>query len=123
MGSWGARFIDVLESYSRNRSRSAVVDATGINDFEDTPLMETIEALIEDEDRATLAVGVIGVWTNVKIHYLLYDLKGHDAADYFVETPADGQPSVLHVDLAAPRSGAVELILDGGVPRTPDDPT
>src|SRR5262249_30093242 len=33
------------------------------------------EALIEDEDRATLPVGVIGVWTNVKVHYLLYDLK------------------------------------------------
>src|SRR5262249_49182394 len=25
--------------------------------------------------RATVPVGVIGVWTNVKIHYLLYDLK------------------------------------------------
>src|SRR5262249_38572091 len=75
MGTWGARFVDVLESYSRSRSRSAVVDATGINDFEDTPLLETLEALIEGEDRATIPVGVIGVWTNVKVHYLLYDLK------------------------------------------------
>jgi nicotinamidase-related amidase len=75
MGTWGARFVDAIESYSRNRSRSAVVDATGINDFEDTPLMETLAALIEDEDRARVPVGVIGVWTNVKVHYLLYDLK------------------------------------------------
>jgi serine/threonine protein kinase len=75
MGTWGARFVDVIESYSRDRGRSAVVDATGINDFEDTPLMDTLAALIEDEDRATIPVGVIGVWTNVKVHYLLYDLK------------------------------------------------
>ena len=59
MGTWGARFVDAIESYSRDRGRSAVVDATGINDFEDTPLLETLEALIGDEDRATVPVGVI----------------------------------------------------------------
>jgi serine/threonine protein kinase len=75
MGTWGARFVDAVESFSRDRGRSAVVDATGINDFEDTPLMDTLDALIEGEDRAAIPVGVIGVWTNVKIHYLLYDLK------------------------------------------------
>jgi serine/threonine protein kinase len=75
MGTWGARFVDAVESFSRDRGRSAVVDATGINDFEDTPLTDTLDALIEDEDRATIPVGAIGVWTNVKIHYLLYDLK------------------------------------------------
>ncbi len=75
MGTHGARFVDAVESFSRNRGRSAVVDATGINDFEDTPLMDTLDALIEDDDRSAIPVGVIGVWTNVKIHYLLYDLK------------------------------------------------
>jgi nicotinamidase-related amidase/predicted Ser/Thr protein kinase len=75
MGTWGARFVDAIESYSRDRGRSAVVDATGINDFEDTPLLETLEALLGDADRATVPVGVIGVWTNVKVQYLLYDLK------------------------------------------------
>ena len=67
--------MDAVESFSRDRGRSAVVDATGINDFEDTPLMDTLDALIEDDDRAAIPVGVIGVWTNVKIQYLLYDLK------------------------------------------------
>jgi serine/threonine protein kinase len=75
MGSWGARFVDAVESFSRDRGRSAVVDATGINDFEDTPLEDTLAALIEEEDPASIPVGVIGVWTNVKVHYLLYDLK------------------------------------------------
>lgn len=75
MGTHGAQFVDAVEAFSRDRGRSAVVDATGINDFEDTPLADTLEALVEDFDRRTLPVGVIGVWTNVKIHYLLYDLK------------------------------------------------
>jgi len=75
MGTPGARFVDAVEAFSRDRGRSAIVDATGINDFEDTPLAETLETLVEDHDRRTLPVGVIGVWTNVKIHYLLYDLK------------------------------------------------
>ncbi len=75
MGTHGARFVDAVESFSRDRGRAAVVDATGINDFEDTPLTDTLDALIEDDDRAAIPVGVIGVWTNVKIQYLLYDLK------------------------------------------------
>jgi len=75
MGTPGAQFVDAVEAFSRDRGRSAVVDATGINDFEDTPLAETLTSLMEEQDRATLPVGVVGVWTNVKIHYLLYDLK------------------------------------------------
>ncbi|WP_437224162.1 serine/threonine protein kinase [Planctomicrobium sp. SH661] len=75
MGTPGAKFVDAVEAFSRDRGRSAIVDATGINDFEDTPLAETLSALVEETDRKTMPVGVIGVWTNVKIHYLLYDLK------------------------------------------------
>ncbi len=75
VGHEGARFIDVLEAYSRDRRRAAIVDSTGINDFEDTPLAEIIDAQLGDADRYTIPVGVIGVWTNVKVQYLLYDLK------------------------------------------------
>jgi len=75
VGTEGARFIDVIEAHSRDRRRAAVVDSTGLNDFEDTPLAEIIDAQLEGADRYTIPVGVIGVWTNVKIQYLLYDLK------------------------------------------------
>ncbi|VTS04728.1 protein kinase domain-containing protein [Tuwongella immobilis] len=75
MGTWGARFIDVLEAYSRDRRRTAVIDSTGINDCADTPILDLSRQWIAPERRATVPVGVIGVWTNVKIHYLLYDLK------------------------------------------------
>jgi len=75
MGTWGARLIDVLESYSRDRRRSMVVDATGINDCADTPLLKLLGNWLEPDELAHVPIGVIGVWTNVKIHYLLYDLK------------------------------------------------
>jgi serine/threonine protein kinase len=80
MGTWGARFIDAIEAYSRDRKRAAVVDAGGLNDLHDTPIMPMLEALVPSSAqsgnwRATMPIGVIGVWTNVKIHYLLYDLK------------------------------------------------
>ncbi|MFN0051430.1 MAG: hypothetical protein ACKV0T_04520, partial [Planctomycetales bacterium] len=53
--------------------------------------------------------------------YLLYDLKSLDASDYYVETPNDAPGPVLHIDLAAPRTGTIELVLDGIVPRQPED--
>jgi serine/threonine protein kinase/nicotinamidase-related amidase len=75
MGTEGARFLDVIEHFSRDRRRSAVLDSVGINDFERTPMNDILEALTAGEDHATIPVGVIGVWTNVKVQYLLYDLK------------------------------------------------
>ncbi len=75
VGSWGARFIDVIEGYSRDRRRSAVLDSIGLNDFEHTPMEEIIEALLMGESREKVPVGVIGVWTDVKVNYLLYELR------------------------------------------------
>jgi serine/threonine protein kinase len=80
MGTWGARFIDAIEAYSRDRRRAAVVDAGGINDFHDTPILEMIDAVAAAAPdpaawRAETPVGVVGTWTDVKVHYLLYDLK------------------------------------------------
>ncbi len=57
--------------------------------------------------------------------YLLYDLKSNDAVDYHVETrPGEQegkQNSLLIVELSAPRTGAIELVLDGIVSRAPED--
>jgi hypothetical protein len=57
--------------------------------------------------------------------FLLYEVLCHDAVDYFVEGAGDAgaqNPGMLHVELAAPRTGTVELIVNGIVPRLPDDP-
>jgi len=57
--------------------------------------------------------------------YLLYDLKSNDAVDYHVEArPGEQegkQNGLLIVELSAPRTGAIELVLDGIVSRAPDD--
>ncbi|MBI5757682.1 MAG: hypothetical protein HZA46_04110, partial [Planctomycetales bacterium] len=56
--------------------------------------------------------------------YLLYDLEGPDVADYNVakaEGNADTSPSVLRIELEEPRTGTVELVLNGVVLREPAD--
>jgi hypothetical protein len=55
--------------------------------------------------------------------YLLYDLKANDTVDYHVESrPGENNP-LLVVELSAPRTGKIELSLDGIVPRAPQDVT
>src|SRR4029077_11342018 len=49
--------------------------------------------------------------------YLLYDLKSSEVVDYHVETRPGEKNPLLVVELAAPRTGTVELALDGIVPR------
>ncbi|GEM_PF-3383843 len=75
IGTPGARFLDAIEHFSRDRSRAAVLDSVTINDFEETPMADVLEALAGEAERETMPVGVIGVWTDVKVRYLLYDLK------------------------------------------------
>lgn len=48
-----------------------IVDATGLNDFATTRLQEVLAAIAKE---GPLRVGVIGVWTEAKVSYLLYDL-------------------------------------------------
>ena len=66
IGSWGARFIDAIEAYSRDRRRAAVVDAGGINDLHDTPILGMVDTLARQavlaggaDWRASVPVGVI----------------------------------------------------------------
>src|SRR5262249_27093369 len=74
MGTGGARFIDAIEASSRDRRRAAGVDAGGINALHDTPILGMVETFArqaalagDDRWRAAVPVGVVGVWTNVKV--------------------------------------------------------
>lgn len=51
---------------------ASFVNATGLNDLYDTDLGERLSALASD---GPLRIGVIGVWTEAKVSFLLYDLK------------------------------------------------
>jgi nicotinamidase-related amidase len=63
----GARF--VIEAPPG--AREHIVDAIGLNDYADTRLPEVLAALAAT---GPLRIGVIGVWTEAKVSYLLYDL-------------------------------------------------
>ena len=63
----GARF--VIEAPPG--AREHIVDAIGLNDYADTRLPEVLAALAAT---GPLRIGVVGVWTEAKVSYLLYDL-------------------------------------------------
>lgn len=70
-GSAGARLVLGMDEHlGRNEE---LVDAIALNDFEDTNLRETLAGHVGDPGE--VRVGVVGVWTEAKVTFLLYDLK------------------------------------------------
>lgn len=70
----GARFVLDLDDHTEDRPSEHIVDATGLNDMHETRLPEVLEALRCASPDGELRVGVVGVWTEAKITFLLYDL-------------------------------------------------
>ncbi len=66
--SEGARF--VFEKYRKSR-KDEIVNASGLNDFWNTNLEQVLSPYKNEKIR----VGVIGVWTEAKVNFLLYELK------------------------------------------------
>jgi nicotinamidase-related amidase/thiamine kinase-like enzyme len=52
-----------------------IVDGTGLNDFEHTNLKEILEAAKVKAKGRPIRVGVVGVWTDAKIYFTIYELK------------------------------------------------
>jgi protein-tyrosine phosphatase/nicotinamidase-related amidase len=73
-GEPGAAFVSPIEAGLAGRDRITVIDSRGLSDFEYTDLPQHIEKLLEESD-GDLRIGVIGVWTEAKVSFLLYDLK------------------------------------------------
>lgn len=69
----GARL--VLDVDQRMRRNEKLVDAIALNDFEDTSLAHYWDEIVERAAGAPIRVGVVGVWTEAKVSFLLYDLK------------------------------------------------
>jgi protein-tyrosine phosphatase/nicotinamidase-related amidase len=74
-GTPGAQLVLDLESGAADRPTEHFVEATGLNDFEGTRLAATLAGIQARHGGARLRVGVIGVWTEAKVTFLLYDLK------------------------------------------------
>ncbi len=87
-GTPGATLVLELERGAAGRSQEVFVEATGLNDFEGTRLAATLAGVRERHGGAPLRVGVIGVWTEAKVTFLLYDLKTRLGIDHLATCSA-----------------------------------
>lgn len=70
-GTPGAEFVFPTPG----RADEVVLDALDLNDFEETPLSGVLEQLRARSPDGKLRVAVVGVWTEAKVTFLLYDLR------------------------------------------------
>ncbi len=70
-GSEGARFVAPLERLVAASSGHQVVDSAILSDFVGTDLEAALRSLVA---AGPLRAGIVGVWTDVKVHYLAYEL-------------------------------------------------
>lgn len=74
-GTPGAALVLGFDKEVDQRPNEHIVDSTALNDFEDTNLMNLIEQIAQKKGRGALRIGVVGVWTEAKVQFLMYDLK------------------------------------------------
>ncbi len=72
VGSEGAKLIASIDALANDDPDTRLVPAGDLNDFEDSALMRTLTDLGATPDTP---IGVIGVWTDAKVAFLLYDLR------------------------------------------------
>jgi nicotinamidase-related amidase/aminoglycoside phosphotransferase (APT) family kinase protein len=74
-GSPGARLVLRMDERAVAADNTRIVDSITLNDFEGTDLVTQLERIRDAHGDEPLRVGVIGVWTEAKVSFLLYDLK------------------------------------------------
>jgi protein-tyrosine phosphatase/nicotinamidase-related amidase len=72
-GTRGAEL--VLDLETTLGPNEVMVDAIGLNDFEETALPEVLARIAATAPCEPLRIGLIGVWTDAKVMFLLYDLR------------------------------------------------
>ena len=74
-GSDGARLVAPIESLAIGRHRTVEVAAADLNDVEGSSLAATLRQLLAGRSLAEVRIAVVGVWTDAKVSFLLYDLR------------------------------------------------
>lgn len=74
-GSRGARLVLGLDESATRAHNEHLVDSLTLNDLEGTDLAAHLERIAGRNGASSLRVGVVGVWTEAKVSFLLYDLK------------------------------------------------
>ena len=72
-GTSGARLVLGMDEHAAPNER--IVDSLNLNDLEGTDLAAQLDAVRRAGGDGRLRVGVVGVWTEAKVSFLLYDLK------------------------------------------------
>lgn len=72
-GSDGAKLPGILEDYRRH-SRTYIIRANSINIASDARYEKTLMEVCGNIKTSNIRVGVMGVWTHVKVEYLLFNL-------------------------------------------------
>ena len=73
-GTPGAELVLGLDADLKERLHERTVDSISLNDFEHTQLREYLGGICA-KSSGPVRAGVVGVWTEAKVSYLLYDLK------------------------------------------------
>src|SRR5205085_1301037 len=71
----GARLVLAMDDRAAATSNERIIDSLTLNDFEGTDLAQQLEQIRLAHGGEPLRVGVVGVWTEAKVSFLLYDLK------------------------------------------------
>src|SRR5215467_6371297 len=74
-GSSGARLVLGMDERAIAAANERIVDSLTLNDLEGTDLVGQLERIRHAHGGEPLRVGVVGVWTEAKVSFLLYDLK------------------------------------------------
>jgi len=74
-GSSGAQLILSMDERAMAAANERIVDSLTLNDLEGTDLARQLERIRHAHGDEPLRVGVVGVWTEAKVSFLLYDLK------------------------------------------------
>ena len=74
-GSSGARLILGMDERAMAAANERIIDSLTLNDLEGTDLAQQLARIRHAHGDEPLRVGVVGVWTEAKVSFLLYDLK------------------------------------------------
>jgi protein-tyrosine phosphatase/nicotinamidase-related amidase len=74
-GTSGARLILGMDDRALAAANECIVDSLTLNDLEGTDLAQQLGRIRHAHGAEPLRIGVVGVWTEAKVSFLLYDLK------------------------------------------------
>jgi nicotinamidase-related amidase len=73
--TFGSKLYGTLEDFAhRYIATNTIVDSNALNDVHGTTLENVIKSVVGEENADNIAVGVIGVWSNAKVLFLVYEL-------------------------------------------------